>query len=116
MTDIFQIYDELQALGITANYKGYKQIALSIQFALEDESRLESVVKEIYWPVADMIGCKHCDIERNIRTASNRAWKAARPRLIAIARYELSAPPKASEFIAIISSHIKRSELLSSAR
>lgn len=112
MTDLFRIYDELQALGITANYKGYRQTALAIQRSLQDESRLENVVKEVYWPVAELIGCKHCDIERNIRTVSDRAWKVARPRLIAIAHYELPAPPKAAEFISIISSHIKRTELV----
>lgn len=113
MTDIFRIYDELQKLGITANYKGRRQAALSIQLALDDESRLENVVKEIYWTVADTLGCDRSDIERNIRTVANRAWKINRSRLIVIARYELPAPPTASEFISIITTYIKRSELAS---
>ena len=33
------IYQELQALGVTANYKGYKQLALAVQLALQQEER-----------------------------------------------------------------------------
>ena len=35
--EIFFIYQELQTLGVTANYKGRKQIALSVQLALQNE-------------------------------------------------------------------------------
>ena len=116
MTDILRILDELQALGITANYAGYMQAALAIEFALEDEDRLTHVTKEIYWPVADFIGCKRCDIERNIRTVSHRAWKLSRKRLLKIARYELPAAPTASEFISILVSHIRRSDAAVTAK
>ena len=113
MTDIERIYDELQALGITANFKGRKQAALAIQLALQDESRLEHVTKDIYWEVADIIGCKRMDIERNLRTISHRAWKVSRSYLRQIALYDLSAPPSASEFIAILTFHIRRSTSVS---
>ena len=116
MTDIFRICDELQALGITANYTGRRQTAMAIELALQDEDRLSNVTKEIYWVVADSIGCKRCDIERNIRTASHRAWKKGRQRLIEIARYDLHAAPTASEFISILASHIRRSDMASSAK
>ncbi len=116
MADIFRIYDELQSLGITANYAGYKQAALAIEFALLDEDRLNHVTKEIYWPVADSVGCKRCDIERNIRTVSHRAWKVGRKRLIEIARYNLPAAPTASEFISILASHIRRSDIAAAVR
>lgn len=110
MTDILRIYDELQALGITANYKGRRQAALAIQLALEDEDRLDHVTKEIYWKVADLTGCNRIDIERNLRTVSHRAWKVSRPYLLKIAHYDMLAAPTASEFISIVASHIKRSE------
>ncbi len=116
MTDMFRICDELQSLGITANYSGYKQAALAIEIALADEDRLNHVTKEIYWPVADSVGCKRCDIERNIRTVSHRAWKTSRKRLIEIARYDLPAAPTASEFISILTSHIRRSDAVLTAR
>ena len=110
MADMLRIYDELQALSITANYKGYRQAALAISLALENEDRLDHVIKEIYWDVADQIGCDRSDIERNLRTVSHRAWKVCRSRLQTIAHYPLSAPPSASEFIAILAVHIKRTQ------
>ena len=116
MTDILSICDELQALGITANYAGRRQAAMAIEPALQDEDRLNHVTKEIYWVVADSIGCKRCDIERNIRTVSHRAWNEGRQRLIEIARYDLHAAPTASEFISILTSHIRRSDMASSAK
>ena len=75
MGDTALIHEELQALGITPNYKGYQQAVCAIQLALEEESRLRNVTKEIYWVVADARGCARSDIERNMRTLSLRAWR-----------------------------------------
>ena len=75
MGDTALIHEELQALGITPNYKGYQQAVCAIQLALEEESRLRNVTKEIYWVVADAMGCARSDIERNLRTLSLRAWR-----------------------------------------
>ena len=47
---------------------GYQQAVCAIQLALEEESRLRNVTKEIYWVVADAMGCARSDIERNLRT------------------------------------------------
>lgn len=116
MADTFRICDELQSVGITANYTGYKQAVLAIELALLNEDRLSNVTKEIYWPVADSIGCARSNIERNIRTVSLRAWKVGRKRLIEIARYDLPAAPTASEFISIVASHIRRSDETLAAR
>ena len=115
MTDIFRIYDELQRLGIAANYRGRKQAALAIQLALENEDRLDHVTKEIYWEVAESIGCNYDNIERNLRTVSHRAWNVSRSYLLKIAHYDLTAAPTASEFIAIVATHIRRTDLVPSA-
>ena len=42
------IQDTLRSFGITRCYKGFQYAAYAIQLAVEDESRLESVTKEIY--------------------------------------------------------------------
>ena len=42
------VQDTLHALGITRNYKGYCHTVYAIELVLEDEDRLESVIKEIY--------------------------------------------------------------------
>ena len=113
MSDLLQISDELLSLGVTVNYKGCKQAALAVSLALEDENRLYCVTKEIYWKVADMLGCDRYDVERNIRTVSRRAWKVCRPELQTMARYPLPVPPSASEFIAILTAHIRRTQIVS---
>ena len=105
MGDTALIHEELQALGITPNYKGYQQAVCAIQLALEEESRLRNVTKEIYWVVADAMGCARSDIERNLRTLSLRAWRVNPLRLQEIAPYPLSAPPAASQRI---TTHIQR--------
>ena len=43
MTHEFSICNELRTLGITANYKGYKQAAWAIHLALDDERRLDDI-------------------------------------------------------------------------
>ncbi|HIW55234.1 MAG TPA: sporulation initiation factor Spo0A C-terminal domain-containing protein [Candidatus Ruthenibacterium merdigallinarum] len=108
MTEISQIYDALHSLGITRNCKGCRQAARAVQLALEDEERLEHIMKEIYWVIADEIGCERADVERNIRTIASRAWQANRERLIRMARYPVPFVPSASEFLAIVVAHIKR--------
>ena len=106
MGDTALMHEELQALGITPNYKGYQQAVCAIQLALEEESRLRNVT--IYWVVADAMGCARSDIERNLRTLSLRAWRVNPLRLQEIAPYPLSAPPAASQRITILTTHIQR--------
>ena len=57
MTHEFSICNELRTLGITANYKGYKQAAWAIHLALDDERRLDDISKEIYQPIAQLFFC-----------------------------------------------------------
>lgn len=104
------IDDKLQTLGITKNYKGYYQLKLAVQLALEDDFRLQSVSKEIYEPVAKKLGCHYYSIERNIRTISQRVWKRNTEKLCEIAMYKLNSEPSASELIAIIVANIQRSQ------
>lgn len=104
----FHICQELQSLGVTANYKGYKQTALAIQLALQNEDRLNNVTKELYWAVAAQIGCGQSSVERNIRTAAQVAWKSNPARLQELAGYPLTASPSASELIAILAAHFLR--------
>ena len=113
MTIMERIENELQLLGITRRYLGYRQTALAVELAIEDESRLHNITGRIYSVIGERCACKEGCIERNIRTASQVAWKTNRPRLRRIAGYPLYAPPSASEFIAILVSHLQRSQELS---
>ena len=103
------IQDTLRPLEITRCYKGFLHTAYAIQLAVEDESRLEAVTREIYMETAAHFDCKWTAVERNIRTAVSRAWKINRPLLCDMAGYPLACTPAASEFIEIVASYILRS-------
>ena len=105
------IQDTLRPLGITCCYKGYNHTIYAIELAVKDDTCLEAVVKEVYMKTASHFKCKWTSVERNIRTVVLRAWKTDSNLMCQMAGYNLSAPPAASEFIAIISSYIQRSQL-----
>lgn len=110
MTNAEHIENELQLLGVTKRYSGYKQAVFAIELVLENDDCLQHVTDGIYRVVAERCSCGQFCIERNIRTVSHVAWKNNRPRLKAIARYPLFSPPSASEFISILAAHIQRSQ------
>ena len=103
------IQNTLRPFGVTRCYKGFKHTAFAIYLAVQDESRLEAITKEIYMETAFHFGCKWTAVERNIRTAVARAWRVNRPLLCEMAGYPLETEPAASEFIEIIVSYILRS-------
>ena len=103
------IQDTLHLFGITRCYKGFQHTAYAIYLAVQDESRLEAVTKEIYMETAFHFNCTWTAVERNIRTAVARAWKINLPLLAEIAGYPLACTPTASEFIEILASYILRS-------
>lgn len=103
------IQNFLRPFGITRCYKGYKHTAFAIYLAVQEESRLEAITKEIYMETASHFGCSWTAVERNIRTAVARAWRINRPLLCEMAGYPLDTEPTASEFIEIIASYILHS-------
>ncbi len=107
-----RIERELQLLGITKRYRGYRQTAIAVELVLENEECLYNVTELIYGVIARRCSCGSFCIERNIRTVSQRAWKTNRPRLNQIAGYPMFASPAASEFISILAAHIQRSQQL----
>lgn len=100
----------LHLLGLSEIYRGYPQTLLAVELALEDDARLHNVVKEIYWPVAQVCRCSRSCVERNIRTLSHTAWRENRRMLSIMAGYPLPASPRASEFIAILTAYCLREE------
>ena len=103
------VKDILRSLGITRCYKGFKHTEYAIYLAIQDESRLEAVTKEIYMETADHFECNWTAVERNIRTAVSRAWSVNPDLLCQIASYPLKAEHSASQFIEMVSSYIIRS-------
>ena len=102
------INETLQSLGISKCYKGYKQLQLSVELALDDESRLLGITENIYNQVAELCNCECYHIERNIRTVANHAWKVNSQKLTEIAGYNLDTSPSVSELISILVTYIER--------
>ena len=102
------VQDILRSFGITRCYKGFKHTEYAICLAIQDESRLEAITKEIYMETADHFGCSWTAVERNIRTAVSRAWAVNPALLCQIAGYPLKTEPSASQFIEMVSSYIVR--------
>ena len=103
------VQDILRSFGITRCYKGFKHTEYAICLAIQDESRLEAITKEIYMETAEHFECNWTAVERNIRTAVSRAWSVNPDLLCQMAGYPLEAEPTSSQFIEIISSYIIRS-------
>lgn len=103
-----QIKETLRALGVTTNYYGFYRTIAAVELVLENNERLQSVTREIYWVIAENCGCKRSAVERNIRTVIQRAWRINPKRLIVMAGYPLTEPPTASEFIEIIANYVAR--------
>ncbi len=114
--ELSYIYQELQSLGITANYKGYKQLALAVQLALQKEERLNHAAKALYQPVADQLGCSCSSVERNIRTAARVAWQINPCGLQKLAGYPLCAAPSAAAFVSILTTHLLRQQMEKTSR
>ncbi len=110
MSDLSRIYSELQLLGVTPNYKGYRQTALAVELALQNEESLSHITKGVYKAVAAQTGCTKFSVERNIRTAAHVAWEINPARLAALAGYPISSAPSALGLVTILVSHIQRAQ------
>lgn len=104
------ISETLQSLGISKRYKGYRQLFLSVELALDDETRLLYITENIYYPVAEKCNCEYYNVERNIRTVAHHAWKINSERLTEIAGYALDSAPSVSELITILATYIERNQ------
>ena len=105
------IHDLLRSLGITGKYSGYLMTVKACELIMEDESRLLKVTKLLYPEVAKRCGVGKITVERNIRTIVYKAWDTNRPKLCEIARFELTTPPTATEFLDMLVSHLRKIQL-----
>ena len=64
----------LHDFGVGPNYRGYRPVILAITMALEDETRLSAIVKEIYIPISRLQNCNWVAVERNMRTVVRMCW------------------------------------------
>lgn len=102
------IHDLLHSLGVTGKYNGYSMAVKACDLIMEDESRLLKVTKSLYPEVAKQCGVGKITVERNIRTIIYKAWDTNRAKLCEIARFELTTPPTATEFLDMLVSHFRK--------
>lgn len=98
----------LHLLGITSKYSAYRPLIIAIDLAVENDERLESIVKEIYMTIAEEFSCNWRNIERNMRTAIKHAWITNPDLLIRMSGRNLDQAPTNADFLAIISNYIQR--------
>ena len=96
------IQDIMRPFGVTPRYAGFTMLVASVELYLEDPNRLSAVIDEIYKPAAKRCRCTSDNVERNIRTIIQQAWRKDPAKLREMAGYTLFTYPKVSEFIEII--------------
>ncbi len=97
-----QISIIVRQLGIYRNHKGYKRLIYATYLVLENGSRLEAVVKEVYMPVAEKYHCSWCAVERCLRESINRIWITNYDKLCEVADSQLTKPPTPAELLDIL--------------
>lgn len=92
----------LHMLGVTPNYKCYRQTLFATSLAAQQPDTLLLVTKRLYPAVAR----EHCTtwhaVERNIRLAVDIAWRCNPGLISMLAGYQLEGKPTAAQFIAIL--------------
>ena len=97
-----RIQEHLRQLGVGIHLKGYKATVQAVSLSLEDEDRLQCAQEALFKPIAANLGCDFRCVERNIRTAIDRAWRCNPAYLSHLAGFHLDAPPTVIEFLDIL--------------
>lgn len=101
---LYEIYDLLNRLGLTANYAGFFHLACAVYLCVECPEKLTLVTKRLYPDVARRYRTSSESVERNLRTASEIIWRENRPLLEELARRPLTRRPRSVQLIAILCS------------
>lgn len=99
---MFETFDLLHRLGITANHRGYFYAAYAVYLVEKQPERLLLVTKWLYPDVARKYGTTWQCVERNIRTVIALAWERKPEALGNLAGYPLERKPSASQFLGIL--------------
>ena len=105
---LYQAYDLLHRLGVTANYKGYSYAAYALALCTEQPDLLLLVTKNLYPAVAKRYGTTWRAVERNIRTVVAVAWSRNPALLGQLANDLLAKRPHCAQFLAIAARELRR--------
>ncbi len=70
-----KIQTVLHSAGVYQHYYGYNYFLDSVLMALESPDRLQSIRKEIYFPIAKKYNTTITNVERNLRTVRDALIK-----------------------------------------
>ena len=105
------IIKKLNEVGMSPSLKGYRYIITAVKEVLSDENALDGVTKILYPRVARIHKCTPQRVEKGIRYAIELAWSRNNKSELKEEFSYIMAPmrkrPTNSEFIAMLSQHIK---------
>lgn len=87
------IAEILRTLGATPCYRGFTALVYAICLVVDDESRLDNAMRDVYLSTAVDLNLDVYNIERNIRTIIHRVWQVDKTCLSDMAGYKLDGPP-----------------------
>lgn len=99
---MFETFELLHRLGITANYGGYFYTAYAVSLVEQQPDRLLLVTKWLYPDVARQYKTSWQCVERNIRTVISLAWERNPGLLALLAGYPLERKPHVGQFVAML--------------
>lgn len=92
----------LYAVGLSANYVGFRQLAAALEIAAQSPESLCMVTKWLYPETAKRCGTSWNAVERNIRQMLRIVWNDSRRELERLAGRPFSAKPTPAQFLAIL--------------
>lgn len=95
-------------LGIHMGTIGCDRAMATVNWILENEDRLSSLVLYVYTPIAQQYGCHWKVVERNLRTVILRAYKQNPKLMEQLAGYPLEKPPRVGDFLGMIYTFMAR--------
>lgn len=99
----------LRSLGIGATYRGYRYLNYGIRLCLANEDYLLAVSKLLYPQIAKYFHTTSSSVERDIRTAVKVCWERGNLTLLQeIALHPILIRPTSSEFLDILTAHLKK--------
>lgn len=97
----------LYSLGITERYAGFVHLSYALHLTVRQPEQLAYITKDLYPTVARRYHTNWRSVERNIRTVIDVAWGLHPDRLSRYAGYRMAKRPCASQFMSILTSHLR---------
>ncbi len=113
VVSIEEIERHLRYLGIARHFKGFSRFAYAVHLVIQNESRLEAVVKEVYMPVAEFFGCSWTAVERSVRVVCAHVWCDRCDKIFEETGIKFQRYPIPSELLDVVAMYIKDKQLIS---